>query len=60
MKYSKKIVLAADKFMAEMHLKKHLLKIKKELKKLKKQDIQIIYIEMILRNKAFKIQKFKI
>ena len=48
-------ILLADKFMPEMHLKQpgftysvvdHLLKIKKEFKNLKKQEIQSIFIEM--------------
>ena len=44
-----KFLLARDKFMPEMHLKQprvtvdHLLKRRKELKNLKKQDIQAIF-----------------
>ena len=54
-KIVKKNLLAGDKFMPEMHLKQtglfialvdHLLKIKKEFKNLKKQEIQSIFIEM--------------
>ena len=50
-----KFSLAGDKFMLDMHLKQsgftvmlvnHLLKIKKELKNLKKQETQSIFIEM--------------
>ena len=50
-----KFLLAGDKFMPEMHLNNldllivpvgHLLKIKKELKNLKKQDIQNMFTEM--------------
>ena len=51
-----KLLLTGDKFMPEMHKKKHLLlivlvlhllKIKKEFKKLCKQEIQVIFIGMI-------------
>ena len=51
-----KFLLTGDNFMAEMHLKQpgstysacgHLLKTKKELKKLCKQEIQFIFIKMI-------------
>ena len=50
-----KFLLAGDKFMPEMHLNNpdshivladHLLKINKESKNLKKQDIQDIFTEM--------------
>ena len=50
-----KFLLGGDKFMPEMHLKRqdllivlvdHLLKIKKEYKKLKKQEIQNTFTEM--------------
>ena len=49
-----KFLLAGDKFMPEMHLKQpgfivlvdHLLKIKKEFKNLKKQEIQTIFTKM--------------
>ena len=50
-----KFLLAGDKFISEMHLKKqdllitlvnHLLKTKKEYKNLKKQEIQYIFTEM--------------
>ena len=50
-----KFSLAGDKFMLDMHLKQsgftvmlvnHLVKIKKELKNLKKQETQSIFIEM--------------
>ena len=50
-----KFLLAGDKFMLDMHLKQsgftvmlvnHLVKIKKELKNLKKQETQSIFIEM--------------
>ena len=49
-----KLLLAGAKFMPEMHLRQsdlliivvdHLLKIKKELTKVKKQDIQDIFIK---------------
>ena len=49
-----KSLLARDKFMPEMHLKQprvtvdHLLKRRKELKNLKKQDIQAIFTKMNL------------
>ena len=58
-----KILLAGDKFMSEMHLKQsgyslivlvvHLLKAKKEFKILCKQEIQIIFIGMILTKLVF-------
>ena len=57
-----KIVLAGDKFMPEMHLGQpnllivlvnHLLKIKKEFKNLKKQEIQAIFTKMNLIKRAF-------
>ena len=57
-----KFLLAGDKFMPEMHLrqpqfiKAHvdlLLDIKKELKKLNKQMIHVIFIEMILIKLVF-------
>ena len=50
-----KFLLAGDRIMPEIHLKQpgftysacgHLLKIKKEFKNLKKQEIQSIFIEM--------------
>ena len=50
-----KFLLAGDKFIFDMHLKQsgftvilvnHLVKIKKELKNLKKQEIQSVFIEM--------------
>ena len=50
-----KVLLAGDRIMPEIHLKQpgftysacgHLLKIKKEFKNLKKQEIQSIFIEM--------------
>ena len=50
-----KFLLVGDKFIPEMHLNNldllivlvdHLLKIKKEFKNLKKQEIQSIFIEM--------------
>ena len=53
-----KFLLADNKFMPEMHLKQpgftytacgHLLKIKKEFKNLKKQEIQNIFIEINFR-----------
>ena len=49
-----KFLLARDEFMPEMHLKQprvtvdHLLKRRKELKNLKKQDIQAIFTKMNL------------
>ena len=49
-----KFLLARDKFMPEMHLKQprvtvdHLVKRRKELKNLKKQDIQAIFTKMNL------------
>ena len=49
-----KFLLARDEFMPEMHLKQprvtvdHLLKGRKELKNLKKQDIQAIFTKMNL------------
>ena len=52
-----KFLLAGDKFMPEMHLRQpdllivlvvHLLKINKEFKNLKKQEIQAIFIKMNL------------
>ena len=57
-----KFLLAGDKFMPEMHLKKtdlltvlvgHLLKTKKEFKNLKKQEIKAIFTEMNLIKCAF-------
>ena len=56
-----KFLLAGDKFMPEMHLKQpgfivlvdHLLKIKKEFKNLKKQEIQTIFIKMNLTRLVF-------
>ena len=56
-----KFLLAGDKFMPEMHLKQpgfivlvdHLLKIKKEFKNLKKQEIQAIFTKMSLIKHAF-------
>ena len=52
----KNVLLAGDKFMPEMHLKQpldllivlldHLLKIKKEYKNLKKQEIHNIFTKM--------------
>ena len=56
-----KFLLAGDKFMPEMHLKQpgfivlvdHLLKIKKEFKNLKKQEIQAIFTKMNLIRHAF-------
>ena len=50
-----KFLLARDKFMPEMHLKQprvtvdHLVKRRKELKKLKKQDIQAIFTNYIYK-----------
>ena len=50
-----KFLLARDKFMPEMHLKQprvtvdHLLKRRKELKNLKKQDIQAIFTNYIYK-----------
>ena len=50
-----KFLLARDKFMPEMHLKQprvtvdHLLKRRKELKNLKKQDIQAIFANYIYK-----------
>ena len=50
-----KFLLAGDKLIFDMHLKQsgftvilvnHLVKIKKELKNLKKQEIQSVFIEM--------------
>ena len=57
-----KFLLTGDKFMPEMHLKQpdllivfvdHLLKIKKEFKNLKKQEIQAIFTKMNLIRLAF-------
>ena len=57
-----KFLLAGDKFMPEMHLKKtdlltvlvgHLLKTKKEFKNLTKQEIKAIFTEMNLIKCAF-------
>ena len=58
-----KFLLAGDKFMPEMHLKQpgftrivlvdHLLKIKNELKNLKKQEIQAIFTKMNLIRLVF-------
>ena len=57
-----KFLLAGDKFIPEMHLKKtdlltvlvgHLLKTKKEFKNLKKQEIKAIFTEMNLIKCAF-------
>ena len=56
-----KFLLAGDKFMPEMHLKQpgfivlvdHLLKIKKEFKNLKKQEIQAIFTKINLIRHAF-------
>ena len=58
-----KFLLVGDKFMPEMHLKQpgflnmvvlvHLLKIKKELKNLSKQEIQNILTKMILIKLVF-------
>ena len=57
-----KFLLAGDKFMSEMHLKQtgftivlvgHLLKIKKEFKNLKKQEIQAIFTKMNLIKLVF-------
>ena len=58
-----KFLLAGDKFMPEMHLKQpgftrivlvdHLLKIKNELKNLKKQEIQGIFTKMNLIRLVF-------
>ena len=58
-----KFLLAGDKFMPEMHLKQpgfivlvdHLLKIKKEFKNLKKQEIQAIFTKMNLTRLIFNI-----
>ena len=50
-----KFLLARDKFMPEMHLKQprvtvdHLLKRRKQLKNLKKQDIQAIFTNYIYK-----------
>ena len=50
-----KFLLARDEFMPEMHLKQprvtvdHLLKRRKELKNLKKQDIQAIFTNYIYK-----------
>ena len=50
-----KFLLARDKFMPEMHLKQprvtvdHLVKRRKELKNLKKQDIQAIFTNYIYK-----------
>ena len=52
-----RFLLAGDKFMPEMHLKQpgfthsacdHLLKIKKEFRNLKKQEIQAVFTKMNL------------
>ena len=54
-----KFLLARDEFMPEMHLKQprvtvdHLLKRRKELKNLKKQDIQAIFTKMNLIRLVF-------
>ena len=51
-----KFILAGDKFMPEMHLKHPgfiLLKIKKEFKNLKKQEIQAIFTKMNLIKHTF-------
>ena len=57
-----KFLLAGDKFMPEMHLKKtdlltvlvgHLLKTKKEFKNLKKQEIQAIFTKTNLIRLVF-------
>ena len=57
-----KFLLAGDKFMPEMHLKKtdlltvlvgHLLKTKKEFKNLKKQEVQAIFTKMNLIRLVF-------
>ena len=57
-----KFLLAADKFMPEIHLKQpdllillveHLLKTKKEFKNLKKQEIQAIFTKMNLIRLVF-------
>ena len=56
-----KFLLAGDKFMSEMHLKQpellvlvvHLLKIKKKLKNLKKQEIQAIFTKINLIRLVF-------
>ena len=57
-----KFLLAGDKFMPEMHLKQrgftystcgHLLKIKREFKNLKKQEIQAIFTKMNLIRLVF-------
>ena len=48
-----KLLLVGDKFMPEMHLKQHLPKIKKELKSLCKQEIQILFIKINLIKLAF-------
>ena len=57
-----KFLLAGDKFMPEMHLKQrgftystcgHLLKIKKEFKNLKKQEIQATFTKINWINHAF-------
>ena len=50
-----KFLLAGDKFMAEMLrvLADHLLKIKKEFKNLKKQEIQAVFTKMNLIRLVF-------
>ena len=57
-----KFLLVGDKFMPDMHLKQpdllivlvgHLLKIKKEFKNLKKQEIQAIFTKMNLIRLVF-------
>ena len=58
-----KFLLSGDQFMPEMHLKQpgfsdysafgHLLKIKKEFKNLKKQEMQAIFIKVNLMKHAF-------
>ena len=57
-----KFLLAGDKFMPEMHLRQpdllivlvvHLLKINKEFKNLKKQEIQAIFTKMNLIRLVF-------
>ena len=57
-----KFLLAGDKFMLEMHLRQpgftysvvnHLLKTRKEFKKLKKQEMQAIFTKMNFMRHAF-------
>ena len=59
-----KFLLAGDKFMPEMHLKQPrftysacnpFTKIKKELKNLKKQEIQILFVKMNLIKPVFNV-----